>query len=132
MEINDLYEQNSTIISLLGRLAFPEDALKKIIMRKKQNPSAYVRAYNAFDGTKGVTEIAKIAGVSQPTMTSILQSWKRIGIVYQTNKTYMKLYSLSEDREVEKNDQAGRDSGENTQENGLDSQTNAETTGDSK
>ena len=54
----------------------------KIVSGGKRNPEAYRKAYNALEGSKSVTEIAKIAGVSQPTMSVILQSWEEQGVVY--------------------------------------------------
>lgn len=127
MNITTLSEQNEVIISLLGRLAYPEEELKKIVTKKKQNPNAYIKAYNACDGSKGVTEIAKIAGVAQPTMTPILQYWKKLGIVYQVGKNYVKLYTLTEEKEVNKNGiKPGEVNGENNQENGFDNSTHVE------
>ena len=125
MEQTEQSRQNEIIISLMGRLTFPEEVLKKIISKSKQNPAAYIKGYNSCDGEKGVTEIAKIVGVSQPTMTYILQSWKVKGIVYQKGKNYMRLYNLIEDRE-EKNDKRKPVDGEINQADGPDSSSNVE------
>lgn len=92
---------NQVIISLLGKLAFPEEKLKEIVCKKKQDPAAYLAGYNACDGVHTVTEIAKIIGVTPGTLVPILQSWEKIGIIYETEskqgKTYKNLYLLAED-----------------------------------
>lgn len=96
-EINT--KQNEVIISLLGRIAFPEEKLQVMIVKRKRNPEAYLRGYNACNGKNSVTDIANIVGVSQPTMTTILQSWENLGIIYETEslrgKNYVALYPLS-------------------------------------
>jgi len=90
--------KDQVIISLLGRMTFPEETLKGIITKNKRNPNAYIKGYNACDGKNTVTEIANIVRVNQSTMTPILQDWKVKGIIYEVDsnkgKTYMKLYSL--------------------------------------
>lgn len=124
MEQTEQSQQNEVIISLMGRLVFSEEVIKKIISKNKQNPAAYIKGYNSCDGEKGVTEIAKIVGVSQPTMTPILQSWKIKGIIYQKGKNYMKIYSLTEEREG-KNDKPKRADGEDSQTDGPNDSSNA-------
>jgi len=75
-------KQNEIIISLLARLTFGESKIKNIVSSNKRQGSSWVKAYNACDGKKGVGEIAKVAGVSQPTATVTLKSWEEEGIVY--------------------------------------------------
>jgi len=91
-------KQNQIIISLLARMAFGEEKLKQIITHGKRKPKDWIRGYNACDGTKGVTEIAKIVGVTQPGATPILKSWEAAGIIYnigtETKPLYMKLLTL--------------------------------------
>ena len=101
---DNITKRDQIIISLLGRLAYPEDKLKDIITRKKRNPDAYIRGYNACDGKRIVNDIAKVIGVSQPTLSPILQEWERIGIIFEVEsskggKTYMNLYPLPEPKE---------------------------------
>lgn len=96
-------KEDSVKISLLGRLAFPEEKLKEIITKSKRNPEAYIRGYNACDGKNTITEIAKIIGVTQSTLTPIFQDWETKGIIYEIEskigKTYMKLYPLPSPKE---------------------------------
>lgn len=74
--------QNEVIIGLLARSAFGVGTIYKIVCGGKRNPEAYRKAYNALRGTSGVTEVARLAGVSQPTMSVVLQSWEDQGIIY--------------------------------------------------
>lgn len=77
-------KQNEIIIGLLARLTFGEAKIKNIVSSNKRQGSYWTKAYNACDGKKGVGEIAKIAGVSQPTATVTLKSWEEGGIVYNS------------------------------------------------
>ena len=91
-------KQNQIIISLLARMAFGEEEIKKIITHGKRKPNNWIKGYNACDGTNGVTKIAKIAGVKSPSATYVLKSWESIGIIYnigtETRPLYMKLLKL--------------------------------------
>jgi DNA-binding transcriptional ArsR family regulator len=91
--------------TLLGRFVYPPDKLRDIVMKRKRNPEAYVRAYNLCDGMHTVTQIADAIGVSQPTLSTILPEWKELGIVYEVStsggKFYKKLYKLNLPRETE-------------------------------
>ena len=49
-EIRKLVKQNEIIISLLGRLAFKPDDIRRIVTLKKQNPQNYINGYNACNG----------------------------------------------------------------------------------
>jgi hypothetical protein len=77
-----LERQNSAIIALLARSTIGVPTIFKIVCGGKRNPKAYLKVYNALDGAAGVTELAKLAGVTQPTMSVILQSWEEQGIIY--------------------------------------------------
>ena len=41
------------------------------------------KIYSLTDGTKSQPEIAKAAGVSQPTISNKWKSWRTLGIVYE-------------------------------------------------
>jgi len=79
-----LERQNEVIISLLARNTLGVPAISKIVCSGKRNPQAYLKVYNSLDGSTGVTELAKAAGVTQPTMSVVLQSWEEQGIIYNT------------------------------------------------
>lgn len=87
-----ILRQNEVIISLLGRIAFTEKEIGEIVKKKKRNPEKYVEAYNACDGQHKVSQVAKIAGVGQPTMTEVLKLWEEVGIIYEVEKTGGKFY----------------------------------------
>ncbi len=89
-----LEQQNRIIISLLARRTPGIEYIERIVKggKKKGRPEDFVRAYNALDGSKTVTEIAKIVGVSQPSMTVVLQTWEERGIVYKTGTSKSSRY----------------------------------------
>jgi hypothetical protein len=95
-----LIKQNEAIIALLARSVIGAETIYQAVVRGKKNPAAYVRAYNALDGTIGVTDAAKVAGVSQPAMTPVLKDWEARGIVYNAGDfrrpLYRRLLALSE------------------------------------
>ena len=85
-----LIRQNEIIISLLAENK--KEKIKKIIIKNKKNPSAYVKGYNSCDGEKGVTELAKVIGVKQPTLTPILKSWEEENIIFNFGSKSKPLY----------------------------------------
>lgn len=87
-----LVRQNSVIIRLLARSTLGADTVRALVVRGKRDPSAYVRLYNALDGTISVSEAARLAGVAQPTMTEVLKGWEAAGIVYDLGDTRRPLY----------------------------------------
>ena len=93
-----ILRQNEVIISLLGRIAFTEKEIGEIVKKKKRNPEKYAVAYNACDGQHTVSQLAKIARVSQPNMTEVLKLWEEVGIIYEVEKSggkfYKKLFTI--------------------------------------
>lgn len=81
-EFKKIIKQNEIIISLLGRLAFKPEDVRKIVTFKKQNPDNYVNGYNACDGKHSLSDIARIVGVTPGTLSPILTEWEEIGIIY--------------------------------------------------
>jgi len=91
--------QNEIIISLLGRMAFPEDELKKLITSNSKKPDILLKAYNLCDGNTGLTEIARKASISQPSLTEAIKRWVEMGIVIKhvnkSNQVFpQRLYKL--------------------------------------
>jgi len=84
-----LEEQNKIIISLLARLVIGIQQIEKIVRggKKKGDPDKFVLAYNALDGTTSGVDLAKIVGISQPAMVSVLQTWENEGIIYKVGKS---------------------------------------------
>jgi len=91
-EIKKLTKQNEIIISLLGRLVFKPEDIRKIVTAKKQQPQNYIKGYNACDGNHSLSEIAKIVGVTKGTLSPILAEWEEIGIIYEVEKRGGKFY----------------------------------------
>lgn len=87
-----LIRQNEVIITLLGRVAFKDEEIRGIVKRQKKNPKKYVEAYNVCDGEHTVSQLAKVAGVSQPNMTNVLKSWEESCIIYEVDRPKGKFY----------------------------------------
>jgi hypothetical protein len=93
MAVSDTLEkQNEVLIALLARSTLGVRYVYETVTKGKRNPNAYIRAYNALRGKIGVTEAAKLAGVSLPTMSEILRSWEAQGIVYDVGESNRPLY----------------------------------------
>lgn len=87
------------ILAMLARIAFPEEKLRSVVAKAKKNPSAYVRGFNACDGSRSVGDVAKVVGVTAGTLVPILQQWVRLGIIYEVEseekgKFYRRVYPL--------------------------------------
>lgn len=87
-----LERQNGVIIALLARSTIGVPTITKAVCAGKRNPEAYRKVYNALNGLSGVTDLAKLAGVSAPTMSVVLQSWEDQGIVYNVGNERKPLY----------------------------------------
>lgn len=85
-------KQNEVLIGLLARWTIGVDSIHETVAKGKKNPAAYIQAYNALTGSVGVTEAAKIAGVSKGTMSDTLKSWEEEGIVYDIGEPNRPLY----------------------------------------
>ena len=87
--LTKIIDQNNIIIALLGKMAFTKEAVLNIVVSGKQQAKKqkYVEGYNACDGNHSLSEIAKIIGVTHPTLSPILQSWEEYGIVYPVGST---------------------------------------------
>lgn len=88
----ELVRQNEVVIGLLGRIAFTEDRVREIVTSRKKAPKKYIGGYNACDGNRTVSEIAKVVGVTQQTMSPILKEWENQGLVFAVEKTKGKFY----------------------------------------
>jgi len=93
-ELKKIIRQNEIMISLLGRIAFDEDKVRNIIVRGKRKDltQEYIRGYNACDGTRTVSEIASIIGISDGTLSPILKKWEELGIIYEIERSGGKFY----------------------------------------
>ncbi len=96
-----IIEQNNAMIALLGKMAFTKEEVLRIVTSGKQKAKqeGYVKGYNAFDGEHSVSEIAKIIGVTEGTLSPILKSWEESGIIYsvtnpRAGKFYKKIFPV--------------------------------------
>lgn len=96
-----IIEQNNAIIALLGKMAFTKEEVFRIVTSGKQKAKqeSYGKGYNACDGEHSVSDIAKIIGVTDATLSPILRSWEELGIIYpvtspKVGKFYKKIFPL--------------------------------------
>lgn len=91
-ELRRIIHQNEIIISLLGRVAFTKEDVKRIVTFKKRKPEKYVEGYNACDGNHSLSEVAEIIGVTSGTLSPILADWEEAGILYEIDRPKGKFY----------------------------------------
>jgi predicted transcriptional regulator len=105
MGVESLQPLLETMTALLGRLAFPEEKLRDIVMWKKRSPERYIEAYNLCDGEHGLTQIADAIRIDKAAVSRILSDWKELGIIYEVSKSggrfYKKLYKLEPPKETD-------------------------------
>lgn len=109
--LNGIQQQNEIIIGLLARLVWTPEKIETIVTSGKRNPAGYVTAYNALDGSKPGTQLAAIAGVTQPAMSTTLQAWLDDGIILNvggdTTPKYKRLMRLPEAKKKAKRSSNG-------------------------
>lgn len=107
-----LETQNKIIISLLARTALGIKEIERIVRsgKKKENQDNFVLVYNALDGTKSGTELAKIIGITKQGMSQVFQTWEDEGIVYKNDETgfYVGLLKLPIKRKSSTKTKAGK------------------------
>jgi len=91
-DLKKMIKQNEIIISLLGRMAFGKEEVREIVTFKKRNPEKYVKGYNACDGNHSVSDLARIIGVTQGTLSPILAEWEDVGIIREVERFKGKFY----------------------------------------
>jgi len=88
------------LVKLMGRLAYPEPTLRKIILRTSKSAN-YLRAYNLCDGTKTRIEVAKAAGLDKDNFNKRATKWIQQGILFEVGSGrsphLLHLYPLSSD-----------------------------------
>ena len=76
-----IQRQNEIVIGLLARMIWTPTQLTEIVTKGKRNPDAYIDVYNALDGNATGTSLAKLAGVTQQSISYVLQGWEAEVIV---------------------------------------------------
>lgn len=99
-----IVQQNDVIITLLARLVWTPEKLVAAVTERKKNPDAYVSVYNALDGVKTGKQLGEIAGVTQQSISAVLQTWLDEGIVLnvgtENQPKYRRLMRLPEKRKT--------------------------------
>jgi hypothetical protein len=105
-----ILQQNEVIITLLARLVWTPEKLAEVVTERKKNPDAYVSVYNALDGVKTGKQLGEIAGVTQQSISAVLQTWMDQGIVLNVGTDslpkYRKLMRIPEKRKTKEKQQA--------------------------
>jgi DNA-binding MarR family transcriptional regulator len=91
-DFKKIIKQNETIISLLGRMVFDKEKVREIVTYKKRNPEKYIEGYNACDETHSVSDLARIIGVTEGTLSPILAEWEEIGVIREAERPKGKFY----------------------------------------
>jgi hypothetical protein len=100
------------MITLLGRLVYPPEAILKIITKwKRKDPEEYVKVYNLCDGVHTGTQIADEVHIDQSSLSEVLSDWKNLGIIYEAATRgraiyYKRLYILEEPKKSDASKQA--------------------------
>lgn len=84
-EFEELIKQNKFIISLLGRMVFPEEKLISMIQKNSKKPKEVLKAYNLCNGELTIAEIAKKSGIASQGLGQTILKWKKYGIVAVEN-----------------------------------------------
>ena len=70
------------ILSTVARQTFSEARLREIVMSRGAG-QAQMRAYNACDGTKTQSDIAKAEGLDRGNFNRTLARWEEAGIIFR-------------------------------------------------
>jgi len=70
------------ILSTVARQTYSEGRLRDIVMPRGSGP-AQMKAYNACDGTKNQSEIAKAEGLDRGNFSRTLARWEEAGIIFR-------------------------------------------------
>jgi len=105
-ENEELIKQNKFIISLLGRMVFPEEKLIAIIQKNSNKPKELLNAYNLCNGKLTLIEIAKKSGIASQGLGQAILKWKKNGVILVEDSQGkgvkikpMKLYEVSQEEE---------------------------------
>jgi len=90
IELNSIKAMLEQLIALYKLTHFDQfrKAKKKVLASKPRT-----QVYKLCDGKKGVTEISKLLGVKQPTVTHHLTELSELGLVSSETKKGKKYYS---------------------------------------
>jgi hypothetical protein len=80
------------MIQVTARAAVPPEALKELVGKHR-------KAYNLCDGTRALSQVARLARVDKGNFSRTVQRWQALGIVFRTapDDCLLYLYPLSEE-----------------------------------
>jgi hypothetical protein len=79
--LENIVKQNDAIIGLLARMIWKPEELVQLLTVGKKRPEGYPAVYNALDGEKTGKQLAELAGVTQQSISALLQTWQDEGYV---------------------------------------------------
>jgi hypothetical protein len=77
--MTDTDEMLRVLIQLMGRGAFPEEELRKIVATSEK----YRTAYNLCDGTQTQSQVAKAAKVDPGNFSRTVGRWRDEGVLFK-------------------------------------------------
>ena len=83
------------LIVMAGRLAVPPDQLRNIV--SPTGSQKYIEAYNLCDGTRGLSDVARVAGLDKSNLNKSLSRWVDAGVVFKVGgaPNLLHIYRLS-------------------------------------
>ena len=112
-EIKKLLE---ALIRLVGRLAYKEEEIIKIIGKKKRDAKKYFLAYNLCNGENDLSTIAKRVKVDAGNLSRIFTKWEELGIIYDSGKKGGKYYRHIFPIQVKLKNKTGKETVQETKE----------------
>lgn len=77
----EILQHLSAVIALLGRLQFPEEELRKIILPGRAT-TKYIEAYNLCDGTRTRIEVSKAVRLDKDDFNKAVKRWIQAGVLF--------------------------------------------------
>jgi hypothetical protein len=93
--MTDTDEMLRVLVQLMGRGAFPDEELRKIVATSEK----YRIAYNLCDGTQTQSQVAKTAKVDSGNFSRMVSRWLEEGVLFKLGEgneaRLLHLYPLS-------------------------------------
>ena len=71
------------LIRVTARVAIPEPRLRALVGGNPRSGDKYIAAYNFCDGSRGVTEIARLADLNQGNLSRTITRWIDQGVMFR-------------------------------------------------
>jgi len=79
--INHQFEIIAALVEVNIRNTVDVVKAKEIITKKRRNPKAFIKAYNACNGKTSVTDIAKKFKIDQGNLSRAIDDWQQNGLL---------------------------------------------------